>query len=144
MLGNNRVQSGRVRQDPYPRIRPAGWIPFGTEDNSDHCIRQDVYTAAERPSTPPHLQKYRKSVQGQPGIRQVHFGLHDDVPEVDYQYNFGKKTNYGDPLETVIKAQNLNGLADKFNDIREQQYASSIREPLGKSYSRGYQWPSQT
>ena len=66
------------------------------------------------------------------------------MPEVDYQYKFGKKTQFGDPLETVIKAQNLNGLADKFNDIREQQYASSKREPLGKSYQRVYEWPNET
>ena len=53
-----RVQSGRVRQDPYPKIRPAGWVPqiaefkaisgyrrvpLGIDDNSDHCIRQDVH-----------------------------------------------------------------------------------------------------
>lgn len=45
-------------------------------------------------------------------------------------------------MGTVIKAQNLNGLADKFNDIREQQYASSVREPLGRGYQRGYNMPA--
>jgi len=83
MLGS-RAQSGRVRQDPYPRLRPAGWVPFGKEENADRCIRQDVYPEPNRPSTPEHLKKYRKSVQGAPGIRQVHFGIRDDVPEVNY------------------------------------------------------------
>lgn len=48
-----------------------------------------------------------------------------------------------DPVNVVIKAQNLNGLADKFNDAKEGKYASAIREPLGKSYQRGYNWPKQ-
>ena len=43
----------------------------------------------------------------------------------------------------MIKAQNLKGLADKFNDIKEGKYASNIREPLAQSYVRGYQWPKQ-
>jgi len=42
----------------------------------------------------------------------------------------------------VIKAQTLNGLADKFNDIKEEKYASKVKEPLGKGYSRGYNWPN--
>lgn len=36
----------------------------------------------------------------------------------------------------------MNGLADKFNDAKESKYASAVREPLGKSYQRGYnEWP---
>ena len=35
------------------------------------------------------------------------------------------------------------GLADKFNDVKEGKYASAVREPLGKSYQRGYNWPKQ-
>ena len=43
-----------------------------------------------------------------------------------------------------MKAQNLAGLADKFNDIKEDKYASHVREPLGRGYSRQYDWPAQT
>jgi len=35
-------------------------------------------------------------------------------------------------------------MQDKFNDIKEGQYASHVREPLGKGYERGYNWPRQT
>jgi hypothetical protein len=42
---------------------------------------------------------------------------------------------------TVMMAQNLNGLADKFHGLKEQKYASNIREPLAASYQRGYAWP---
>jgi hypothetical protein len=37
----------------------------------------------------------------------------------------------------------LNGLADKFNEIKEDKYASHVREPLGQGYSRKYEWPEQ-
>lgn len=40
-----------------------------------------------------------------------------------------------------MKAQNLSGLADFHNDLKEGQYASNVREPLGKSYVRGHQLP---
>jgi len=44
-------------------------------------------------------------------------------------------------VQVVIKAQNLNGMADKFNDIKEGKYASNITEPLGRPMSRNYNWP---
>mmetsp|Transcript_9655 Transcript_9655/g.14692 ORF Transcript_9655/g.14692 Transcript_9655/m.14692 type:complete len:249 (+) Transcript_9655:320-1066(+) len=44
----------------------------------------------------------------------------------------------------MIKAQNLEGLADKFNEIKEGKYASHQREPLGQGFSRGYEWPEKT
>ena len=33
------------------------------------------------------------------------------------------------------------GLADKFNTLKEGNYASMKKEPLGKSMYRGYEWP---
>ena len=38
----------------------------------------------------------------------------------------------------------MTGLAEKFNDIKESGYASSIREPLGKTYVRGHELPAST
>lgn len=40
-----------------------------------------------------------------------------------------------------MKAQNLSGLADYHNDLKESQYQSSKREPLGTSYMRGHNMP---
>ena len=34
-------------------------------------------------------------------------------------------------------------MADKFNDIKEDQYASHVREPLGQGFSRKYDWPEK-
>jgi hypothetical protein len=48
---------------------------------------------------------------------------------------------HSDHVHHVIKAQDMTGLAARFNDIMEQKYASNIREPLAKAYQRNYQWP---
>jgi len=49
-------------------------------------------------------------------------------------HSFGKKTYNSDHVDGVIKAQNLAGLADKFNDIKENKYASKMKEPLGTGF----------
>ena len=81
-------------------------MPFGTEYSADHSIRQEVYLNQEpnRPSTPEHIKKYRKSVNGAPGLRQVHYGLKDDVKPVDYQSAFGRQTNVSENLGNVLQA----------------------------------------
>jgi hypothetical protein len=56
-------------------------------------------------------------------------------------HTYGRPGFNSDHVDAVIKAQNLSGMADKFNDVMEQRYDSVKREPLGKSYTRGYVWP---
>lgn len=57
-------------------------------------------------------------------------------------YSYGKPTYTSEAVGSVVRAQSLSGLADKFNDIKEDNYASHKREPLGKGFSRGYVWPA--
>jgi len=78
----------------------------------------------ERTSTPEHIRKYRKSTNGQPGVIVVHPGLREDAENLDRNRAYGKIVTASAPVGQVIKAQNLNGLADKFNDIKESKYAS--------------------
>ena len=66
----------------------------------------------------------------------------DDSENIDRNRAFGKIIQNSDPVSLVMKAQNLNGLADKFNDIKESKYQSQAREPLGKAYQRGYNLPA--
>jgi|Transcript_2706 hypothetical protein len=73
----------------------------------------------------------------------VHPGLQEGQPNLPKSYSYGRQTQATDPVDVVIKAQNLNGLADRFNDAKEGKYASAVREPLGKSFQRGYNWPKQ-
>ena len=64
--------------------------------------------------------------------------MQEDAENIDRNRAYGKTTFASDGVGLVIKAQNLNGLADKFNDIKEDKYASHMREPLGQTYSRHY------
>jgi len=48
----------------------------------------------------------------------------DDAENIDRNRAFGKIIQNSDPVSLVMKAQNLNGLADKFNDIKESKYQS--------------------
>ena len=125
--------------DPIPRIRPAGVTTTIKDEGSERCIKQDEFY--HPPSTPPHIKKYRKSFHNQPGIKQRHYGQVEDALPGD-KFVFGKKTHGSEHVGEVIKAQNLAGLADYNNDLKEGKYHSHIREPLGKSYVRGFNFPS--
>ena len=139
------TSTAKVRADPVPKIRAAGHIIATGGHNADMSIRQDAYGNEGRGNagTPPHIRKYRKINNNGPGQIMVHPGLQEGQPDLPKSYSYGRKTQATDPVDVVIKAQNLNGLADKFNDAKEAKYASSVREPLGKSYQRGYNWPKQ-
>lgn len=137
--------TAKVRADPVPQIRTAGHIIATGGHNADMSIRQDQYGHEARGNlgTPPHTKKYRKTNNMAPGQIMVHPGLQEGQPDLPKGYSFGRKAQGSDPVDVVIKAQNLNGLADKFNDAKEGKYASSVREPLGQSYQRGYNLPQQ-
>jgi len=60
---------------------------------------------------------------------------------LDRNRAYGRSTLGSEKVGEIIKSQNLNGMADKFNDIREAKYASNIKEPLGRPMSRYYKWP---
>ena len=139
-------KSVRVNNDPIPKIRDAGFQIVGVRDreNADFSIRQDVHLAKDTPSTPEHLKKYRKSHVNEPGKIQKHWGVANDGKPFPENYSYGKSTYGSAHVSDVIKAQTLAGLADKFNDIKEDKYASHVREPLGKGYSRQYDWPEKT
>ena len=64
-----------------------------------------------------------------------------DKPNVQDNHAFGKKTFGSDHVDVTIKAQNLNGLAEVFNNIKEGKYSSQQKEPLGTNFKRGYNWP---
>ncbi len=73
-------------------------------------------------------------------MKQVHPGMVGDNTR-PLQFKYGKPTGGSEHVSEVVKAQNLSGLADYHNDLKEGQYQSHIREPLGKSYVRGHKLP---
>ena len=114
-------RSVRVNNDPIPKIRDAGFQIVGVRDreNADFSIRQDMHLPRDAPSTPEHLKKYRKSHVNEPGKIQKHWGVANDDKPFHDGYSYGKATYASAHVSDVIKAQTLAGLADKFNDIKE-------------------------
>jgi len=145
VLGRSLEQSVRVTNDPIPKIRSAGHAIVGIRDreNADYNIRQDVHLAEDTPSTPDGLKKFRKTHVLQPGQIQKHWGVADDGKRFPEAYSYGKETYASEHVQDVIRAQNLKGLADRFNDIKEEKYGSHVREPLGAGYQRVYDWPEK-
>ena len=129
--------------DPNPKLSAAGHQIVGVREreNADFNIRADVHLVT--PGTPEALKKYRKSHVNEPGKIQKHWGVANDAKPFSDAYSYGKSTYGSAHVNDVIKAQTLAGLADKFNDIKEDKYASHVREPLGKGYSRAYEWPDK-
>lgn len=76
-------------------------------------------------------------------MKQVHPGMVDDNDRPE-NFLYGRPTGESEHVDSVIKAQNLAGLADYHNDLKESQYQSHLREPLGKSYVRGHKLPNDT
>ena len=71
----------------------------------------------------------------------MHPGLFDDQPRVPSALGFGKKMAGSDHVTDIMSSQNMQGLAARFNDIKEEKYASNMREPLAKGFQRNYNWP---
>ena len=65
--------------------------------------------------------------------------MFDDKPKVGESHAFGKKIQGSDHVDGVFKAQSMEGLGGRFNEIKEAKYASNIREPLFKGFERNYE-----
>jgi hypothetical protein len=71
------TSSAKVRADPIPKIRAAGAIIATGGHHADMSIRADLYGHEARGNlgTPPHIRKYRKTNNLEPGQILVHPGL---------------------------------------------------------------------
>lgn len=71
------MSTSKVRADPIPQIRAAGSIIATGGHNADMSIRQDNYgnQIKGNQGTPPHIKKYRKTNNMDPGQIMVHPGL---------------------------------------------------------------------
>jgi len=125
------------KPDPLSRLPTAGSVPKGSNDNALQCMRPDIFPVG-RAETPEAIRKYRKSFRNEPGIRVVHPGLVEHVENLDRNLAYGKLTQGSESINGVIKSQNLIGMTEKFNQIKEAKYQSHKREPLGQGLTRDY------
>ena len=100
------TSTAKVRPDPVPKIRAAGHVIATGGHNADMSIRQDVYGNEGRGNlgTPPHIRKFRKTNNMEPGQIMVHPGLQEGQPKMGLAHAYGRKTTATDPVDVVIKA----------------------------------------
>ncbi|KAK9804914.1 hypothetical protein WJX72_011725 [[Myrmecia] bisecta] len=93
-----------------------------------------------RPTTPEKELKYRQSTLHEPGKIVKHFGsANNAVPEGPYGIRTVSKPNESVPES--IRSYPESALLQWDMQRREEVYASSKREPLGKGYVRGHRIP---
>ena len=93
-----------------------------------------------RPTTPDEIKKFRRSTLHEPGRRVVHPGTADDaIPTM----TFGVKSVLGEPAADVMATYPRSELDQWRLERTEDVYASTRREPLGKSFVRGHHIPDK-
>ena len=107
--------------------------------SADQSIRQDLYFTPNT-QTPDNIKKYRDSTRQRVGVKQLHPGIYDD-PKDHEDLVHGVKTKHSDHVPDCIKGANIDGNKFFMNQLAESHYASSKREPLGKSIVRNYKFP---
>ena len=127
--------------DRTPFIPGAGAYPGSLSKgfSADMSIRQDLYFSPKT-TTPDNIKKYRDSLRQRVGVRQLHPGIYDDPRDYENLVH-GVTTKSSDHVEDLIKGPNLDGNKYFMNQLAESRYASSKREPLGKSIVRNYEFP---
>ena len=109
--------------------------------NADQSIRQDLYFSPST-KTPEEIKKYRDSTRQRVGVKQLHPGIYDDDKFYE-ELTHGMKSKPSDHVPDCIKGANIDGNKFFMNQLAESHYASSKREPLGKSLVRDYQFPEE-
>ncbi|KAF4675588.1 hypothetical protein FOL47_007539 [Perkinsus chesapeaki] len=136
------VSQGKIRIDPITiGIRPAGKSIAVFDDSAECDLQPDIYFPV--PPTPAEQRKYRRDYE--PGKMNVHWGMVGLDHAVDpKRITHGIKSLKGENAERTMKAQERVGVAAYMDECAEQVYASTKREPLGKSYVRGHDLPPAT
>mmetsp|Transcript_20789 Transcript_20789/g.33386 ORF Transcript_20789/g.33386 Transcript_20789/m.33386 type:complete len:444 (-) Transcript_20789:316-1647(-) len=126
----------------YDIPRVAGKTHRAPNESTANCLRDE-----ERPETPPHIRRFRKTNYSEPGSRVVHPGAQDDVKALNDGRIFGVRDTAAesDHIQDVWGQPGANSeYASLKKQMAEQIYQTTKREPLGKVYSRpGHQLPER-
>jgi len=128
---------------PFETTQSAG-ITFKKDgESAKHCL-----SFGDRPSTPPHIRKYRKSCFG-PGQRRIHYGTYDDAKTFEKereklsksQSTFGVSSAGSLHVDDVFSHGPQTSMHDTLNANLERHFKSR-QHALGKGKSHGHKLPS--
>jgi hypothetical protein len=123
-------------------MRAAGTNSFGkTGGTARDCLKFD-----DRPSTPPQVGKYRKSMTMAPGARFHHHGTAADYEAMKLgNLTFGECSERGsdNTAATLLNHRKIGDLERLNLEKAEKVYRSQAREPLGHTLDRGTILPTK-
>lgn len=102
------------------------------------ALTRECLSFDERPSTPPHLRKFRRSAYLEPGQRFTHPGIKDDMPKLHLEEKIFGITNQmsRESAADLIHQPKLSDL-QRMNLLKSEKiYKHTQREPLGHSPDR--------
>jgi hypothetical protein len=111
-----------------------------SSDSTRQCLNFE-----ERPITPPHVKKYRRSTYLEPGKRFMHHGIVEDVNNLHLDTKiFGvTDSKFRDGAADLIRPNPLTETA-RLNILKaEKVYKRTNREPLGHSPERNIHIPNK-
>eukprot|EP00163_Fabomonas_tropica_P013620 TRINITY_DN25171_c0_g1_i1.p1 TRINITY_DN25171_c0_g1~~TRINITY_DN25171_c0_g1_i1.p1 ORF type:complete len:442 (+),score=88.56 TRINITY_DN25171_c0_g1_i1:280-1605(+) len=135
--------AARVRRRP-PRDYAPGIEPAGrTERRPDNDDAKGCLSTVELPRNDPKQDLYSSVRIREPGIRVRHPGMQNDpVPPASHVFGVSTKPPVGDTH--LLQHTREGDLLSRMNaEVREQQYATAKREPLGHSKHYGFKMPPE-
>lgn len=120
--------------DTTSHIRAAG----ASSKDELSVTTKDSLNWLERPATPEDIKRWRQSTLHEPGKVTRHPGLSQvTLPPGPY----GIKSKEGESAAHTMKQVPESAVAQWSLARKEEIYASSVREPLGAGYVRGFKLP---
>mmetsp|Transcript_15089 Transcript_15089/g.29741 ORF Transcript_15089/g.29741 Transcript_15089/m.29741 type:complete len:435 (+) Transcript_15089:95-1399(+) len=129
--------TGKFR-DSAPLLPAAGRTEAGgNTDSTAMC-----FTEQDRPPTPEHIRRFRKSYTGAPGMRVRHWGAERDAAPRPGDFVFGVKGEKDAGVEHLLGGHLEPTTMQAYQMMRaEMCYETSKVEVLGKTLNRRYDWP---
>lgn len=127
---------GKFR-DSAPLLQPAGKSEALGADTTAMC-----FTEQDRPATPEHIRRFRKSYKGAPGKIVQHWGAERDPPPRPPEFMFGVKGEKDAGVEHLLGGHLEPTPMQAYQQMRaEMCYETTKTEVLGKTLDRKYNWP---
>jgi len=135
----------KERGDTMRAVQPAGQLFNPDGDSVALCVQPAFDPKQPNPApVDESTLKYRSTYRQQPGLRFTHPGLVGDPLTDNQQTRFGVRTDKGERAGDCLQSNTKTELAAYMEEMKEAQYQSTQREPLGRTYVRGHELPAAT
>mmetsp|Transcript_27861 Transcript_27861/g.63019 ORF Transcript_27861/g.63019 Transcript_27861/m.63019 type:complete len:431 (-) Transcript_27861:504-1796(-) len=116
----------------------------GKKGGSLHETAAACFVDEERPPTPEHIRRFRKSYVKQPGKRTQHWGLANDPAPRPSEFTYGALGSKSRGVDELMGSHAEPSSMQAYQQMRaETIYESNKKEQLGKTLNRQYEWPKQ-